>query len=115
MNNIDKQMEKILGKKVYILSSKNDKHFTIHKLHSKELERFYYKWGEKVYAVNEDISDLTKYAEQIIFNNLMMEIKKDKDNKDKIFSLKFFETYHINYKQYIYDGDTKKYREFISY
>lgn len=44
-----------------------------------------------------------------------MEIKKDKDNKDKIFSLKFFETYHINYKQYIYDGDTKEYREFISY
>ena len=27
MNDIDKQMEKILGKKVYILSSGNDKHF----------------------------------------------------------------------------------------
>ena len=115
MNDIEKQVEKFLGKKVYILSSKDDKHFTVHELRSKELERFYYKWGEKVYAVNEDISDLAKYAEQIVFNNLMMETEKFKNNKSKIFSLKFFKTYHISYKQFIYDGDTKEYKEFISY
>lgn len=104
---IDKQVKKILGKRIYVLSSDNDKHFTIRDLHLKDLEQFYYKWGEKIYAVNENLDNLIKYADNIMVNNLKKNTDNLKGDKDKICALAFESINNIDYIQFRYHANEK--------
>ena len=113
MNKIDEQTEKILGKIIYVLSSNNDKHFMIRKLHLKDLNHFYNKWNEKIYAVNENLEELIKYADNIITNFLNANDLEFK--KNKFYVLDFDMDYFIGYIQFYYDNKKEKISRYISY
>lgn len=113
MNEIKKQVEKFLGKTTYILSSDDDKHFTIRKIHLKDLNQFYYEWNEKIYAVDDNLEELIKYADNIIVDTLNVNGSKLKQNS--FYVLDFNINYFIDYIQFKYDNNNKEINRRIVY
>lgn len=106
MNKIDKQVKNVLGKTVHVLSSNDNKHFTIIKLHLTDLNQFYYKWNEKIYAINENIEELIKYADTIIVD--ILNANGSKLEKNKFYVLEFNVNYFIDYIQFRYNNNEEE-------